>query len=58
MAEVQIRDNEMILATLQPDGPVDGVPLWSVFTGNGTLLSDPPIRCGMRLWATGCRCSW
>ena len=31
----------MILATLKPDGPVDGVPLWTVFTGNGTLMSDP-----------------
>ena len=41
MAEITITDQQMILATLKPDGPVDGVPTWSVVSGNGTLHSDP-----------------
>ena len=41
MAEITITDTQMILATIKPDGPVDGVPQWSVISGNGTLHSDP-----------------
>lgn len=41
MPEVTCRDTEMVLCTIAPDGPVDGVPVWSVVAGHGTLLSDP-----------------
>lgn len=40
MAEITITDREMILATLHPDGPIDGLAAWSVVSGNGTLLSE------------------
>src|SRR5262245_8770639 len=39
--EGTINDRQMVLVTLAPDGPVDGVPAWSVKSGNGTLRSDP-----------------
>jgi hypothetical protein len=41
MLEGTIGDTQMILVTLKPDGPVDGVPVWTVLSGNSTLLSDP-----------------
>lgn len=41
MLEGSIGDTQMVLVTLHPDGPVDGVPQWSVVSGNSTLLSDP-----------------
>lgn len=41
MAEITISDTQMILATLKPDGPVDGIPTWSVVSGDGTMFSDP-----------------
>ena len=41
MAEITINDTQMVKATIHPDGPVDGVPVWSVVSGNGTLHSDP-----------------
>lgn len=40
MAEMTINDLQMVMVTLTPDGPVDGVPQWSVVSGNGTLHSD------------------
>jgi hypothetical protein len=39
--EATINDTQMVLVTLNPDGPIDGVPTWNVVAGNGTLLSDP-----------------
>jgi hypothetical protein len=36
-----IGDTHMVLVRLNPDGPVDGAPVWSVVSGNSTLLSDP-----------------
>jgi hypothetical protein len=41
MADGTIKDTEMVLVTLHPDGPVDGAPRWSVVSGNSTLHSDP-----------------
>jgi hypothetical protein len=41
MLEGTIGDTQMVLVRLNPDGPVDGVPQWSVLSGNSTLLSDP-----------------
>jgi hypothetical protein len=41
MAEVTINDRQMTLAKLNPDGPVDGVPQWSVSAGNGTMIMSP-----------------
>lgn len=43
MFEVTIGDQEMLLLTVQPDGPIDGIPQWSVVSGNGTLLGDPAV---------------
>lgn len=37
---LQISDKEKILVTLAPDGPVDGVPMWSVLSGNSTVEPD------------------
>lgn len=39
--DITINDQEKIKVTLVPDGPVDGEPLWSVKTGNSTLMVDP-----------------
>src|SRR5215813_2495212 len=39
--EGTIGDEQMVLITLKPDGPIDGVPAWRVVTGNSTLLADP-----------------
>jgi hypothetical protein len=41
MPEATIGDTQMVLYTLNPDGPLDGVPVWTVVSGNGTLLDDP-----------------
>jgi hypothetical protein len=41
MVEATLGDTQMVLVTLSPDGPLDGVPQWSVLSGQGTLLSDP-----------------
>lgn len=39
--EGTLNDTDMVLIKLMPDGPVQGAPVWSVASGNGTLLSDP-----------------
>jgi hypothetical protein len=41
MLEGTIGDTQMVLVRLAPDGPVDGAPVWTVISGNSTLLSDP-----------------
>lgn len=36
-----IGDEQMVLVTLKPDGPIDGTPTWGVVSGNSTLAADP-----------------
>jgi hypothetical protein len=43
MFEMTLGDEDMQLLKLQPNGPIDGVPSWSVVSGNGTLLGDPAV---------------
>ena len=43
MFELTLGDEEMQLLKVQPNGPVDGVPQWSVTSGTGTLLGDPAV---------------
>jgi hypothetical protein len=55
--EGTIGDTQMVLVTLKPDGPIDGVPVWAVVSGNSTLLDDPSqpgwdveLAEGMQKW--------
>lgn len=41
MLEGTLGDTQMVLVTIHPDGPVDGIPEWTVVSGEGTLLEDP-----------------
>jgi hypothetical protein len=57
MLEGTISDLQMIHVKLAPDGPVDGIPLWTVLTGKSTLLSDsthlawdPTLPEGMQMF--------
>ena len=43
MFEATIGDEDMLLLKVMPNGPIDGVPQWSVVSGNGTLLGDPAV---------------
>jgi hypothetical protein len=55
--EGTIGDTQMVLVTLKPDGPIDGIPVWAVVSGNSTLLSDPSqpgwdgaLPEGLQMW--------
>jgi hypothetical protein len=43
MADGTVNDTQMTLASISPDGPVDGVPVWVKVSGSGTMLGDPSV---------------
>lgn len=38
--DITIDDRQKVKVSLVPDGPVDGIPLWSVISGNATVVPD------------------